>query len=190
MTSSPRIAVPKIVAYLAHPIGPGKTMVELANRRDNIANALAWLRWLVDHSTWSISAPWLPYVQVLDEGTYGDRGIADDLAGLERCDLIILTGGRTSAGMAAERDHAKELGMPVVDLTSWGFSPPSTEDNAAAALDLRAKQALARTPRRPWLPPLDADAIGELRGNRAVLRGHGVDFRTLDAIIAAAEARS
>ena len=35
------------------------------------------------------------------------RGLADDLAAVERCDAIVLVGGRVSSGMAMERDHAK-----------------------------------------------------------------------------------
>jgi hypothetical protein len=71
---------PKILAYLAHPVGPGSTLEELEARRENIANTLAWLQWLVDATKWAICVPWLPYVQRLDESTYRERGIEDDLA--------------------------------------------------------------------------------------------------------------
>ena len=179
---------PKIVAYLAHPVGPGSTIAELEARRNNIANALAWMHYLVDTTPWAISVPWLPYVQVLDEGTYRDRGIADDLAGLERCDLCVLTGGRISAGMAAERDAAAAAGLVIIDLTSLGYRPPARDDlQSAAVIALRAKLANQSRPRRTWFPPLGLDEVGELKGNRAVLRSHEVDFGVLSAIIEAAE---
>jgi hypothetical protein len=180
--------IPKIVAYLAHPVGPGSTLAELEARRENIANALAWMHYLVDVTPWAISVPWLPYVQVLDEGTYRERGIADDLAGLERCDVCVLTGGRISEGMAKERDAAILAGLPVINLISFGFRPPTRNDIGAMALiGLKVKQAKDARPRRVWLPRLSVDEIGELKGNRAVLRSHAVDFGVLDSVIAAAE---
>lgn len=180
----------KLVAYLAHPVGSGGTVAELEARQQNIANTCAWLRFLVDNTPFSVSVPWLPYVQTLDESTYRERGIADDLAGLERCDLVILCGGRVSPGMAAERDHAAKLGIPVVDLTSFGYRPPaSAEDCARAVIAFRAGRASSAKPRRVWLPPLALDDVGELKGNRVILRAHAVDHGVLDAIIEAAEAR-
>jgi hypothetical protein len=179
---------PKILAYLAHPVGPGSTLEELEARRENIANTLAWLQWLVDATKWAICVPWLPYVQRLDESTYRERGIEDDLACLERCDLVILTGGRISHGMAAEVRHARQFEIPVVDLTSFGFHAPDAAHtlDAIAALRMRLRDFVAR-PRRVWLPPLTIDQRGELKGNRAVLRAHAVDHDVIDAILAAAE---
>lgn len=183
---------PKIVAYLAHPVGPGHTLAELEARRENIANALAWLQYLVDATPWAISVPWLPYVQRLDESTYRERGIADDLAGLERCDLVILTGGRISQGMAAEANHARELEIPILDLTGLGFAPPVigtlADVDARSLIRLKVGQINARPRRVAWLPTFDADALGELKGNRALCRGAGADVGALSRVIAAAEA--
>lgn len=178
---------PKIVAYLAHPVGPDRTPAEVAARRDNIANTLAWMRWLVENTRWAILVPWLPYVQILDETTHRDRGIADDLAFLERCDVIVLTGGRISPGMAAELAHAHAHGIPVVDLTSWGFRPLEGDPGAAAALALRTRRAITDRPRRVWLPPITVDNLDELKGNRAILRANEADHDVVSAIIAAAE---
>ena len=179
---------PKLLAYLAHPVGMDRTLAEQAIRRDNIANALAWLTWLVDNTRWAVSTPWLPYVQVLSETTHRERGIDDNLASLERCDLIVLTGGRVSDGMEAERAHAVEHRIPVVDLTGWGFHAPDAAhtEEARAVLAMRLKRVTFDRPRRVWFPPLSVDQVGELRGNRAVLRSHEVDHDVLDAIIESA----
>lgn len=181
----------KTVAYLAHPVGAGESIEDLERRQNNIANTLAWLQFLVDVTSWSISVPWLPYVMRLDEGTYRARGIEDDLAGLERCDILVGVGGRWSDGMTSERARAVELGLPVIDLTSWGFSPPSLAKGdrdvaeIRAALGLRAHHASA-LPRRAWLPPLDANDLDELRANRATLIGLECDFDALSKVLEAA----
>lgn len=190
----------KLVAYLAHPVGPGSTVAELEARQRNIANTHAWLRFLVDHTDFAISVPWLPYVQTLEELTYRERGIADDLAGLERCDLVILCGGQVSAGMAKERELAIKLGMPVVDLTSFGYHPPALdEERARAVIAFRANRATSARPRRVWLPPLTPARVENLKIASAIVRSSGTEHEpafivddaiaTLAEIIAAAEAR-
>jgi hypothetical protein len=113
--------VTKLVAYLAHPVS-APTPEGIAA---NLANARAWLKWLVDNTPWAISCPWIPYVESLAEESYRERGLADDLAMLGRGhDLVVLVGGRVSTGMAMERDHAASR-MPVVDLTPIGVAPPT-----------------------------------------------------------------
>lgn len=115
---------PRTVAYLAHPVSaPTQAGIEA-----NLASARAWLKFLVNVTPWAISCPWMPYVEALTpEATYRQRGLADDLVMLERHDAIVLTGGRVSAGMQMEREHAAAHGLRVVDLTyipsppeSWG----------------------------------------------------------------------
>lgn len=180
---------PKIVAYLAHPVGSGHAPEDLERRQNNIANALAWLQFLVDVTGWAVNVPWLPYVQRLDENTYRARGIADDLACLERCDLLVATGGTWSPGMVAERGAAEEHGLPIVDLTSWGFAPPqigADVSSVRALVAARTQIALRRRPRRVWLPPLELDEVGELKGNRSILRAHAVDHGVIDRILEAA----
>lgn len=185
-----------LVCYLAHPVGGGHTLADLEARQHNIGNALAWLRWLVDHTGFSVCVPWLPYVMALDEGIYRERGIRDDKEILERCDIVALCGGRVSPGMEAERDHAKANAIPVFDLTSLGFTPPALQgDMAAAVVALRAGNALKAKPRRVWLPPITPSDLYSLRAVRGQLRlaaqGTVPDaFAFLDAIIAAAEQRA
>lgn len=109
----------KRVVYLAHPVG-APTVDEIM---DNLSRARRWLRALVDATDWSIVASWMPYVETLDEERYRARGLADDLACLERCDAIVLVGGRLSVGMKVELDHAIARGLLVVDLTPIGEEP-------------------------------------------------------------------
>ena len=44
-----------------------------------------------------------------------ERGMRDDIAILERCDVILLVGGRISSGMEAEVRHAAKFGIPWID---------------------------------------------------------------------------
>lgn len=109
MTPSHRIPV----AYLAHPVGP-----DGPNRTLNIRSAKLWLRALVEiYDGCAFSVPWLPYVETLDESAHRDRGIRDDLVGLERCDAVVAVGGRISVGMGVEIDYARRIGIDVIDLT-------------------------------------------------------------------------
>lgn len=159
-----------LVCYLAHPIGAGDSPEALEGRQDNIANALAWLQWLVDHTPWAIAAPWLPYVQRLDESTYRPRGLRDNIVMLERCDLIVLCGGTISPGMQAEKEFARDNGLPCVDLTSFGRRPTSVQsENAAAVLTMRVQNAVKAKPRRVWLPPITRSDLQSLRAIRARL---------------------
>lgn len=112
------------VVYLAHPVGAATTEAV----RANLAAAKRWLWALRCATDWSICAPWIPAVEaVLDAGVpeavERTRGLADDLAVVERCDAIVLCGGRVSSGMAMERDHAASRGLRVVDLTALGEEP-------------------------------------------------------------------
>ncbi len=117
----------KIVAYLAHPVGaPDQAGIDA-----NLANARLWLRWLVDNTPWAVSCPWMPYVETLPEAEYRERGLADDIAMLERHDLIVLVGGRVSNGMEMERQAAIEAGLEVLDLTYCGDVPESGRTFAA-----------------------------------------------------------
>ena len=131
----------KLVAYLAHPVSaPDQAGIDA-----NLANARAWLRWLVDNTDWAVSCPWMPYVETLAESTYRERGLADDLAMLERHDLIVLVGGRVSSGMAVELTHAIECGIAVADLHQW-VAPPAWPgiDQAGALLVCRDAARLAK----------------------------------------------
>jgi hypothetical protein len=181
-----------MLAYLAHPVGKDPIV-----RADNIRRAKLWLRFLVEHTKLAILAPWLPYVEMLDEDRFRERGIIDDLEALVRCDLVIMCGDRISPGMAREGLEAERNGIPIVNLTSLGFvidAPHHALDAAArarAVLALRAANAFNAKPRRAWLPPMTKSDLDELRTIRLVTQ-HDVtsDGRAvLSKIIAACEER-
>lgn len=115
----------KLRVYLCHPY----TSTNEDEKLQNVYRALAWLRWLVDNTTWAVGIPWLPYVQSLPEETYRERGIEDDKAMIEAHDMLVLTGDRVSAGMMAERDHAAAHGIPWMDLTPVASTPPEAGSN-------------------------------------------------------------
>lgn len=116
------------VVYLAAPVGAPDIERVIANLR----RAKRWLWALRSASSWSICAPWIPAVEaVLDSGATEHeeraRGLADDLAVVERRDAIVLVGGRVTAGMELERDHAVARGLLVIDLTGMGAEPPAAD---------------------------------------------------------------
>jgi hypothetical protein len=137
-----------LVVYLAHPVAPTDGQIESARLRleaavddyfaadhadavemavsFNLTNARIWLRWLVEHTDWAISMPWMPYVETLSDATssHRHRGLRDDCLMAARCDAIILCGGRISSGMAMERDAVQKAGKAVVSLIDLGALPP------------------------------------------------------------------
>jgi hypothetical protein len=126
-----------LVAYLAHPVSAPTTEGVAAN----LARARRWLRWFVEHTDFAICAPWIPYVETLDEIEHRARGIRDDLAMVGRCDVIFLVGGRISEGMREEREWAHRLELGICTLVELGEEPPDA-DATPAALSLIA-EALA-----------------------------------------------
>jgi hypothetical protein len=107
------------VAYFAHPLA--------GNVQENIKRAKRWLRWLMDYEpNVAFCCPWLPFVDVLDEGRpdHRRRGLRDDIVIARRCDGIVLCGGRISNGMRMEMEAVVEVGGWVADLTKFGEEPP------------------------------------------------------------------
>lgn len=94
--------------------------------RANIANAKAWLPWLVrGFPAITFIAPW---IAALDGGGDDDldpamraRGLRDCCRTIRVCSGIVLVGGRVSGGMAEETSHARA----VVGLTFLGYAPPA-----------------------------------------------------------------
>jgi hypothetical protein len=135
-----------IVGYMAHPVAPTEEQItakmdgdpvlrlprDLAITycvQDNLDSATAWLRWLVENTNWAISAPWIPYVQALNDATssHRERGLRDDCAMAARCDGIILVGGRLSSGMEREWNAVKDRDGWVLDLLHLGPTPPTSQ---------------------------------------------------------------
>lgn len=118
----------KRVVYLAHPVGAPT----VEGIRANLARAKRWLWALRNATEWSICAPWIPSVEAVidmggDEAVERVRGLADDVAVVERCDALVGCGGRWSSGMTEERGAAAK----VIDLTDLGDEPPAVEVLAA-----------------------------------------------------------
>lgn len=106
------------VVYISHPLNaPAFDAIER-----NRENASRWCAWAALQG-FSPVADWIVLSGVLSE-EHRELGLACDLALIERCDELWLVGGRVSAGMAIERDHAERRGMRVRDLTSHGYTPP------------------------------------------------------------------
>lgn len=108
----------KPVVYLCHPVS--------GDVEANLAATRVWIKWLVDRTTWAVSAPWVAYVEALAEAGYRERGLADDLALVERHTLVIAVGDRCSEGMSVELDHAVACGIPVINVTGLGYKLPPT----------------------------------------------------------------
>lgn len=148
----------RFLAYLSHPIGIGNGG-DLVHRQDNIANAAAWLRFLVQHTRWAICVPWYPYIVALDGETHKPRGLVDNITVLERCDVLVQVGGQISTHMEFECEQALGRRIPVVNLTDFGFTPPwnTPTPEITKILADRAAAALAAVPRVPWMPQLTSD---------------------------------
>ncbi len=111
-----------MIAYVAHPVGP-----DGPERVANLERVRRWIRWLIDtRPDLALSIPWLPYCEVLDESPINrQRGIRDGIAMLDRCDAIVLVGGRMSPGMVDELRRAAMRGLKVIDLLHLGAEPPA-----------------------------------------------------------------
>lgn len=108
------------LVYMAHPVGHGPV------RALNVQRAKLWVRTLVqtvEHCMFS--APWLPYVEVLDEETYRERGMRDDLHALMVHHAITSVGGLFSPGMCTEWELFGSItpSRPRVDLTMLPANP-------------------------------------------------------------------
>jgi len=190
-----------LVCYMSHPIGDGG-LADEEKRADNIANAGEWVRFFVDSTRWVILCPWYLYAITHGEEIYGPRRLVDQLSALERCDLLVLTGGVISPHMSYEVSQAKRYGIPVVDLTTFGVAPPRTasgphpyretaDEDAVQLILARVQRAMKRLPRRIWMPRLSEDDIERLKEARHALYVHMPDEHNkavalFDRIIAAA----
>lgn len=108
-----------MIYYVAHPVS--------GDVKQNLINVKLWIRWLIDtYPEHAFIAPWITYVEVLDDSNpvHRARGMRDDLLVIPRCDGIVLVGGLLSSGMAHELDAARMAGKHVLDLLHLGTLPP------------------------------------------------------------------
>lgn len=77
--------------------------------RANLDRAMRWLAWLrKSFPETTFVAPWIATVMSLgndDSQKLREAGLIDDCAVVERCDGIVLCGGRISSGMRREMEH-------------------------------------------------------------------------------------
>lgn len=158
------------VAYLSHPIGDSDTPEQ---RGDNIENAGRWLAFIIDNTKWAVMCPWLAYTVSMNSALYGPRALTDQIALLERCDLLVQVGGWLSPHMEIEQNHAKRHDVPIINLTRFGDRPSSREQvrtTIAQAMRQQIAQVRAMKKRRVWLPPLDDSDIEALRAAQVMLQ--------------------
>ncbi len=112
------------VWFMSHPVGAESERGVWGN----LQRAARWLRWLrLRCPNVTIIAPWLgPLLAGTEDDSNAEdreRGLRDCCAVVERCDGIILCGGRISSGMQRELDVAISS-CDVCDLTELGEEPP------------------------------------------------------------------
>jgi hypothetical protein len=112
------------VVYIAHALNAPTE----AGRQRNRANAAKWVAWLAAEFRIAPIADWVILASLWPE-TMRDRGIAIDLALIERADELWFVGPKISEGMRIEGDHALALGKPVRDIHGLG-EPPDMEGDA------------------------------------------------------------
>lgn len=129
------------IIYVAHPLRPLDHDVAIrtgipdrimswaealrVETRANLDRALRWMAWLRRaFPRVTFIAPWIEHALSGDDDTdpaQREKGLHDDCAVVERCDGLVLVGGRVSSGMQRESGSAQA----VYDLTPLGNEPPA-----------------------------------------------------------------
>jgi hypothetical protein len=88
---------------------PGIGRIEDIAARDNVGRALQWLAWLrKSFPETTFIAPWIASILSGEQDSdpkQREAGLVDDCAVVERCDGMVLCGGRISNGMDREARH-------------------------------------------------------------------------------------
>ena len=113
-----------LLFFMAHPVGGAIA--------ENLARSKRWLAYLFhEYREIVVVAPWLLDLDVLplddSKPEERERGLRRNMVSLQRCDGIILCGGRLSYGMAREREAARLAGLDEIDLIYLGAEPPQRE---------------------------------------------------------------
>lgn len=157
------------VAYLSHPIGPPDQSIG-GQQASNVDDASRWLRLLVSATKWAVVCPWLAYTTAVGDALYGPKALVDQIAILERCDLLVQIGGWVSPHMEIERNHANRIGIPVASFIDLGPRPPKDDKLIAEQIRVRARRFDKARRRRVWLPPLENADVEALRAAQIALR--------------------
>lgn len=87
--------------------------------RANLDRAMRWLAWLRrSFPETTFIAPWIATIMSLDgddSPALREAGLVDDCAVIERCDGIVLCGGRISDGMRREMEHGVQHALAEYD---------------------------------------------------------------------------
>lgn len=131
------------VLYVAHPLRPtseesfrfaahaltSPTRPDELATKENLQRALRWLAWLRrSFPETTFIAPWIASVMSGDDDSdpaQREAGLVDDCATIERCDGIVLCGGRISSGMRREMEHGI-----AADAARWAQLPSTLLDFA------------------------------------------------------------
>lgn len=166
------------VAYLSHPIGSSQGGDELVHHHDNLAHADAWKQFLIENTKWALLCPvYVANIRVLHQ----PRALMGQITLLLRADIVVQVGGWISPHMEIERNHADRNQIPILNLTPYGYHPPTDDRQVRAIMDALHKQMAKleqAMPRRVWLPPLEPADIDALRAAQIVLKN---DPFSLDA---------
>jgi hypothetical protein len=113
-----------------------RTLYEVALRA-NLDRAMRWLSWLRrSFPETTFIAPWIASVLAGGDDTdpaQREAGFVDDCAVIERCDGIVLCGGRISEGMRREMEHGRTFNegrlnrfedYDLTGISPGGESPP------------------------------------------------------------------
>jgi hypothetical protein len=141
----------QVVVYLDHPLGDAGTL----EYHDNIANSGKWLDFLVSCTPWVVIAPWAFYAQHLHGHAMEVRRGVDTLHMIDRCDMVVLCGGRLAPHSRLVTKRARGRGVPLLDLGPMGFEPPEVSEASRASLLAKARRTLAGRARRIWMPLLE-----------------------------------
>lgn len=151
------------VLYVAAPLRPTEAEIRYAERASghlpdwgvsigsvainlNLQRAMRWLSWLRrSFPGTTFTAPWIASIMAgADDSDPVQRqaGMADNFAIIERCDGIVLCGGRISDGMRREMEHRCGTRAEVYDLTGLGSEPPFDESPAESFIDYTDRRAV------------------------------------------------
>lgn len=104
------------VVYIAHAFGGDP---------ENLERAIHWVGWAAMEGVAPV-ATWITLCDLWpDSYEHRAAGMACNLAVIERCDELWLTGPRMSPGMTTEQAHAFDQRVPVVDLVGMTFDSAS-----------------------------------------------------------------
>src|SRR4029077_20120898 len=129
----------RLAAYLTHPLGPKYSTEELFRRQNNVANAIAWVKFVLTSTPWSIMAPWIIDLMALDEEIHQSRLLVSQLEQLRRADVLLLLGGMLSPHMRIHQSWAMNRGISVIDATDLGATPPEPDSKWERWLLARAQ---------------------------------------------------